>query len=780
MTTMSELGPAHTTLLAEEKDVQKDAATDATETALAVLKKTSKSKPEKDDEDEPTISFGAEGYAMLTSMSFDLTENTDLAIQELLDKISKIVIEANGNLTDKDLEAIKNVGNEALLDAGNEDYKEVMNLVMRKIMQFIRWAINQGKEGIKRISDRLSRLSVKAMYVERKIDVSADNSLPNDKFVLPRTYPLLMMANKPPANAMEVINVLNRTKYLFTTLHNDYQNFQNLFKSAVATGSRADTLEMINSYLTSLASKLSARPNPLFDNRLSFNQLPGGYRLVFSQGQAFADCSATLTRTSERYDMAPAVQRPDKASLMRLVAEVKTYLRIINEVYGRVSGRLEADFRAIVKSAEREVKSFDSTADIRTASTTIEWFTEQQSKLYTRSMMLSCTVLNASLDYCLSAIGAKPAAGTESFDITEASSISYAIESLDEQLERLDAGLCSLEIDSRSMQSIADVEELVDVDNDQVINLLMNQTPASYYNPLYGISFAGLQGVLEEKKGAEYIASRLGGIVDITKQLDNTAEVIKQIMTDLPDGEVGAVKSGLKPTVADVEFTSDHPWCAFLHRVDRQSIYASDVVRYVGDTYEKLRGVNNTLSVLAEQMTKTVVDGEMNVSLLKEYMFNAPTEPFTASSLCGGFTISPVAEKLGKLVVRGYVLESPPPLKPMVTIHRPSYDEYNEINSLATRFNAEQARLAEITRLLQIGTGHLRYITASVADNLTADGLKGGGDGWFNTALEYLAISARQYRWMYRLTVQLAIYQRTMISALRQYNNEGGWDGDKQ
>ncbi|AUG86088.1 hypothetical protein BOSOLAPHORUS_302 [Erwinia phage vB_EamM_Bosolaphorus] len=778
MSTMTELGPSQGTLLADEKAVHDDAATEATEVALHVLKKIGKKK-EKDDEDEEVVlSFGSEGYAMLTSMSFDLTENSDLAVQELLDKITTIVIEANGNLTQTDLEKIKSVGNESLLGDGNEDYKEVVTMVMKRIMQFIRWAINQGKEGIKRVADRLSRLSVKTMYVERKIDISTDNSLPTDKFVLPRSYPMLMMVNKPPANAMEVINAVNRTKYLFTTLHNDYQGFQALFKAAVATGSRADTLEMINNYLNGLISKLSARPNPLFDNRNTFNQLPGGYRLVFSEGQSFADCGATILRTPEKYEAAPAVQRPDKASLVRLVSEIKTYLRVINEVYGKVSSRLEVDFRNIVKAAEKEVKGFDSTADIRTASTTIEWFTEQQSRLYTRSMMLSCTVLNAALDYCLGAIGAKPAVGTESFDILDTSSMGYAIESLGEQMERLDAGLCELEIDARTMQSITDVKEMVDVDNDHVIQLLMQQRPSSYFNPPDGLSEYSLGDAFNGSATARYIGRRLTSIVNLTNQLSGTTDLMKGLLAEMPTGEIkpGSDADVIeRNSLLDREMFEGHPLCAFLHRVDREGIYATDVIRYVTDTYEKLRQVRTTLAVQAEQMTLTVADGEMNVSLLKEFLFNAPQEPFTDSVLCGGFRLQPVAEKLGELVIHGAVMDSPPPLKPMTTIHRPSYDEYNGVNQLASLFGNELRELAKIAERLQIGTGYLRYITTSVADNLNEDGLKGGGDGWFNTALEYLAVSARQYRWMYRLTVQVAVYEHTMINALRHYNNSGGW-----
>lgn len=764
MTTMNDLGPSQSTLLADEADgkqqkkVKDNAKTESTEIAIEVLKKTSKEKPE-DPVEDPALSFGNEGYAMLTSMSFDLTENSDKYVQDLLDKITTIVIEANGNLTNQDVEKIRNVG--------LEDYRDLAQAAIKRIMQFIRWSVNQGKEGIKRLSDRLSRLGIKSMYVERKLDISTDSSLPTDQFVLPRSFPMLMLADKPPANAMDVLNSMNKTKYLFTLLHNDYQNFQNLFKQAVATGSRSDTLAMINNYLSSLSGRLGAKPNPQFNNNLTFNYLPGGYRLVFSTGDSFADCSATLVRVPGKYDIAPAAPRPDKSSLVRLMAEIKTFLRTINEIYGKVSSRLESDFRAVSRNAEKDIKGFDSAADIRTASTTVEWFVEQQSRIFTRSMMLSCSVLNACLDYCLAAIGGKPAAGMEDFDD------SYAIESIGEELQSLDTRLRNIEIDARTIQSIGAVKDLVDVDNDYVIKQLMEQSPTEQYNAPYGLNYSNLCNLVKQGRATDFIISRLGSIYDLSTEMERSTAFLK----DLFNGN--AVKDYNAPEGYIADFTAGHPLCAFLHRAERKTLGAVNIANYLETNVDKLKSITDTLHVFAENMTLTMVDGELNVSLLKEFMFNAPTQPFESSLLCGGFVLQERTESLAGLVVRSYSLDHVKDLSPIESFEGFDAEMNGFIEQQVKRYEVELQRLALVVEKLQVGSGYLRYITRAVADNLNAGGLKGEGDNWVYSAMEYLAVASRQYRWMYRLAVQLAMYERLTIDAARQFT-AGGFYGTEQ
>jgi hypothetical protein len=764
MTSMTELGPAQSTLLADENDgkvekkVKDNAKTGATIASIEVLKKTSKEKPE-DAVEDPALGFGGEGYAMLTSMSFDLTENSDKYVQDLLDKITTIVIEANGNLTDKDIDKIRNVG--------LEDYRDLAQAAMKRILQFLRWSIAQGKEGIKRLSDRLGRLGVKTMYVERKLDVSTDSSLPTDQFVLARSFPLLMLADKPPANAMDVLNSLNKTKYLFSLLHNDYQNFQNLFKQAVATGSRSDTLNMINNYLTSLSSRLGAKPNPQFNNKLSFNYLPGGYRLVFSTGDSFADCSATLVRVPGQYNVAPTAPRPDKSSMVRLMAEIKQFLRTINEIYGKVSSRLESDFRNISRNAEKDIKNFDSAADIRTASTTVEWFVDQQSRIFTRSMMLSCSVLNACLDYCLAAIGGKPAAGMEGFDDE------YTIEAVGDELEALDGRLRDIEIDARTIQSIGDIKELVDVDSDYVLQLLRDRPVKEQYDAPFGLNYSNLRNLVRDGKATDFIISRLGSIYDLTTEMERSTAYLKDLFVGREAYDYNAPEGYI------ADFTTDHPLCSFLHRVERETLSSVNVANYLQTNMDKLHEVTSYLMGHAESMTETVVDGELIVSRLKEFMLNTPDGLFKPYTLCGGFKLQERSESLAGLIVRGYTLDHVKDLSPIQSFDTPDPEMNGFIEQEIQRYEDGFQRLAKIVELLQVGTGHLRYVISSVADNLNAGGLKGEGDDWVYTAMEYLAVASRQYRWMYRLTIQLALYERTVIVAARQYI-AGGFYGYEQ
>jgi len=767
MTSMNTLGPAQSTLLADESDgkqkkkVTDNAKTESTEMSIEILKKTSKEKPETTEGDEPAFGFGSEGYAMLDSMSFDLTEHSDKYIQELLDKITTIVIEANGDLNKKDLEKIRNVG--------LEDYRDLAQAAMKRIMQFIRWSINQGKEGIKRVADRLGRLGMKSMYVERKLDISTDSSLPTDKFVLARSFPLLMLADKPPANAMDVLNSLNKTKYLFTLVHNDYQNYQNLFKQAVATGSRSETLEMINNYLNSLSGRLGAKPNPQFNNNLSFNYLPGGYRLVFSTGDSFADCSAILVRVPGQYSVAPSAPRPDKSSLVRLMAEIKQFLRTINEIYGKVSSRLESDFRNISRSAERDIKTFDSSVDIRTASTTVEWFVEQQSRIFTRTMMLSCSVLNACLDYCIAAIGGKPAAGMEDFDD------SYTIEALGEQLDSIDDRLRSIEVDASVIQSIGDNKDLVDCDNDYVIRQLIETNATEPFTPGYGIdNLRNMWHLVRAGKTTEVITRRLGAIMDATSDLDTSVKFMKTLFTE---GRLFECRT-TDDYIAD--FTAGHPLCSFLHRAERESLGSAQIANYLEQNVDKVSATVTTLMVFAETLSDTVVDGEFTVSRLKEFMLNAPQLPFTSAMLCGGYEIKERSEKLAGLVVRSYTLEHVKDLSPIESFDGHDSEMNGFIDQQVKRYEAEYARLARIVELLQVGTGHLRYITAAVVDNLNAGGLKGEGDNWVYSAMEYLTVATRQYRWMYRMTIQLAMYNRLTIEAANQYMAGGFYGNDEQ
>lgn len=766
MTTMNALGPAQSTLLDDEADgkiekkVKDNAKTESTVIAIDVLKKSTKEKPETTDSDEPALGFGGEGYAMLTSMSFDLTENSDKYVQDLLDKITKIVIEANGNLTEKDIDKIKNVG--------LEDYREVASTVMKRIMQFIRWSITQGKEGIKRIADRLGRLGMKSMYVERKLDISTDSSLPTDQFVLPRSFPLLMLADKPPANAMDVLNSLNKTKYLFNLVHNDYQNYQNLFKQAVATGSRAETLAMINNWLSSLAGRLGAKPNTQFNNKPSFNYIPGGYRLVFSTGDSFADCSAVLVRVPGKYDVAPTAARPDKSSLVRLMAEIKTFLRTINEIYGKVSTRLESDFRNIARTVEKDVKGFDSASDIRTASTTVDWFIEQQNRVFTRTMMLSCSVLNACLDYCLAAIDAKPAAGMEDFDD------SASVEAVSEQMDLIDDRLRSIEVDASVIQSIGDNKDLVDCDSDYVIRQLIESSNPEPFSPGYGIdNLRNMHHLVKSGKTTELIIRRLGAIMDMTSDLDEATLFMKTLFTERQLFNCRTTNQYI------ADFTANHPLCSFLHRAERETLGAAQIANYLEQNADKIHATVTVLTAFAENLADTVVDGEFNVSKLKEFMLNGPESPFTEALLCGGYQIKERSENLAGLIVRSYTLEHVKDLSPIeqFDIHD------NEMNSFIDvqikRFETEYERLAHIVQLLQVGTGHLRYITATVVDNLNVGGLKGEGDNWVYTAMEYLTVATRQYRWMYRLTLQLAMYNRLTIDAGCQYMS-GGFYGFEQ
>lgn len=365
-------------------------------------------------ESDVEVGEGNENLIMLAAHAPESIP-TDLELEVLLKRIQDTVLQAMVSHGVSSATAVD--ADEALVNIGLEDYKEVMVAIKNRIVQFLRWAVRQATAMYKRLSDRLGRLSLRVMYVERKIDSSGDNAIPSDTIKLPQTANLISLLGKPPANPSEVMNALNKVKWLFTTLHNDYTLFQQTFSRAVNSGERAEVLSIIKDFLDHLSNRLNTRADPQRNGRQVFNQLPSNYIVEISKGDSFTDCWVTINRTEVINVGGQDTRRPDRASLSRMITDIRNFLKIINELYGKVGSRLTSDFRKLTSEAERNITKdgFDG----RTLDTAITWFTEQQNRLFYRSMMLACATISAALDYCDAALR-RNSVGNESLDEEEA------------------------------------------------------------------------------------------------------------------------------------------------------------------------------------------------------------------------------------------------------------------------------------------------------------------------------------------------------------------------
>lgn len=363
--------------------------------------------------DELDLSEGNETLVMLAAHSPEAIP-TDLELETLLNRVKDAVLSyMSGHKGETKIEIDQPP--EPLTDIGLEDYKDTLRAIRDRVIKALRWLGRQVVATYKRLSDRLGRLSLRVMYIERKIDSSSDTAIPTDVVVLPPSAAMLSLYAKPPQNASEVMNAVAKVKWLFTTIHNDYGLFQQTFKRAVDAGDRADALEIIQGFLSHLSNRLNTRVDSQRNGRQVFNQLPSNFIVEISSGASFTDCWATINRTTIVNVGGAESRRPDRASLSRLINELKNFLKVINELYGKVGSRLTTDFRNITRDAERSLSG--DNVDTRTVEASINWFTEQQNRLFYRSMVLGCSAIAAALDYC--EVSLRKNVGNEGFEEEE-------------------------------------------------------------------------------------------------------------------------------------------------------------------------------------------------------------------------------------------------------------------------------------------------------------------------------------------------------------------------
>lgn len=363
--------------------------------------------------DDLDLSEGNETLVMLAAHAPEAIP-TDLELETLLNRVKDAVLSymaGHNGETKIELQQPE----EPLTDIGLEDYKDTLRLIRDRVIKALRWLGRQVVATYKRLSDRLGRLSLRVMYIERKIDSSGDTTIPTDVVALPASAAMLSLYAKPPQNASEVMNAVAKVKWLFTTIHNDYGLFQQTFKRAIDAGGRAEALEIIQGFLSHLSNRLNTRVDPQRNGRQVFNQLPSNFIVEISSGASFTDCWATINRTAMVNVAGTESRRPDRASLSRLINELKNFLKVINELYGKVGSRLTTDFRNITRDAERSLSGDD--VDSRTVEASINWFTEQQNRLFYRSMVLGCSAIAAALDYC--EVSLRRNVGTEGFEDEE-------------------------------------------------------------------------------------------------------------------------------------------------------------------------------------------------------------------------------------------------------------------------------------------------------------------------------------------------------------------------
>ena len=109
---------------------------------------------------------------------------TNLELETLLRRVREAVLGYMGGHAGETSIQVTGM-DEPVLDIGLEDYKQILVAAKDRVLKVIRWLAKNIIAVYKRLSDRLGRLSVRMMMIERKIDSSSDNALPTDTIVLP-------------------------------------------------------------------------------------------------------------------------------------------------------------------------------------------------------------------------------------------------------------------------------------------------------------------------------------------------------------------------------------------------------------------------------------------------------------------------------------------------------------------------------------------------------------------------------------------------------------------
>lgn len=716
--------------------------------------------------DSPELSEGNEALVMIAAHAPEAIP-TDLELETLLFRVREAVL---GYLGQHSGEAKLEVSglDEPLTDIGLEDYKQVLLAVKDRVIKAIRWLAKQFVAAYKRLSDRLGRLSVRLMMIERKLDSSSDSAIPTDVIKLPPSAAMLSLLGKIPANASEVMNAVNKVKWLFTTVHNDFNLYQNTFKRAMESGNRTEVLELVRDYLGHLANRLNAKADSQRNGRLVFNQLPNSYIVEISQGDSFTDCWATINRTGILNVGGEESRRPDRASLSRLVSEQRNFLKVVNELYGKVGSRLTTDFRNLVRDAERSLDR--SNTDNRTVESTINWFTEQQNRLFYRSMVMACSTMSAAMDYCVvslraDGVGVEDLADDESF-VGEgaASHVAQLGQYFDQRQATLDRALVGITTLSAAVESLAE-SGTPDHSVSQLLRADLQPALARY------------DGLLNHQR---YLYP--GELPDCSESLMQMMNAVQRELNLFSTTSMKEFRLLFR-----VRTEEDKPTSPLLkkHGYLGESGYVQ-YLRYGSETPTNCEGVmegarygvRTLIDILADfrARTDTVVGALGDTDILVTEVYDAVgAQSRTALqdvTLTGGVELKALVSNSAFGSVSTARLSLSTDAIAPYSVPAPDAEAREKIQELLVVLVELDVALTDHWQAINRIVQHTRTIQGILLDSM-AQCNRSQVEGWLKHGLAYLGLLLTEARWQSNLLRDLMLYREAMILSLCFYQNTG-------
>lgn len=305
-----------------------------------------------------------------------------------------------------------------LLNGGLEEIGQANKSSMNRLKAFISKIIDIIRDVASKVAGRITRARVRVSFRKSSLKIASDNSFSGSDFNLPDSIEFVTILGNTPKNPIEVANSINKALWYFNATHGEYDNFVGAMREALSSKDRGSAIVAINKFIRNLSNKLNAKPDPVYDNRPVFNQLPGGYKCVLGSGDAFSTNSVLLVRDiNAKKGNLKTNKIPNKNSLESLLKTIEAALDATDERYKRKVGQLEQDFKRATNDAyTNAVRSSDGKVTDM-VNTAITWFADHQGRIFNRALLLLMNSINAGLDYIAAAEKApRQGQGTEALD----------------------------------------------------------------------------------------------------------------------------------------------------------------------------------------------------------------------------------------------------------------------------------------------------------------------------------------------------------------------------
>lgn len=680
------------------------------------------------------IDEGLESLVMMCSQSRLVTDDQDQKHDAIINSVRKELIAYAKDNNTHDIEAYMQVG--------VEDYKDVMKAVLSRIAQLTRLFLTTSKEVLKRVSDRLNRQMIRLVMLRRKVDNHEGDLSTNRNLILPHNYHYLALRSKIPTNANEVTDVIIRMKDFFNTVHNTYAAYKTAFANTMRDGEREAAIQNIQQYLNGLARQVGAKPNALADGKLLYDFLPAGYGLVISQGSSFTDNSACFSRIRDVPEGRYECQCADKPALNRLLDHVDGYLKNINEIYGKISNQLERDFKNNVRSAETTLKNNDE-VDVQAMTTAIDWFTTNQSRIFTRTIEMSCSVIDAAMDYVSRNLSSKTGEGTESLDDdsdgTEDVNDSIMVELNDEISDRIPLAVAeitarTLSVIPSGLMKVDDVMAKIKNQSKEGSNLILSHC-IDNLDVLHAIQFASDDPELIDV--SSHLATLYDGLGSLTRVKRDLMSVSQ--ITDVAQDDHDSSSDDYLLRGGDENITVDH-------RIGR-ALQACD------ETY-------GLLQTYTQMIKDSLGQEDILLSNLVDKFVGVDKAVFAqAIPLTGGLVINTITTEYDgvSLFEHRVVPDNELVLAPLAN---KEVDVIFNIEQCLKVRNQYAGLSAEYSALYQQLDAMFKEILANLITNSDRE--------WVNHAFTYLAVVIGTVRWMTRLHDDVMDYLMALCRQLHQ------------